>query len=159
MGQARHHSKYLRNADGNPDLNTDTPALFFIQPVRLLSIRNVIFTFVDSNIRSNSFLGQPALENGLQIGFWNLAGSLVYDLCDGLPIKTTSDLGIFGDSDTLLAATSPPKDGGFSLNWNVGASKPMEVHKHQIVGVRVRDNLSGITTFRVMLHGYYPEKD
>ena len=152
--------EYLITAGGSLNMNVDgsgTPVAFrFIAP-RALDIHRVTFVAEDDAKEDlNGFLSLGALANGLTIIHRKseaAGGGTLQNFGTGVvPITTHTRLGALAGVDVV--SDSVANKSRFDIRWTLRKSGiPLAMQHHEEFIINVRDNLSTLLYFHVMVQG------
>lgn len=157
---------FLRDGSQSADMNVDgssTEVVFQTQAQpqnRSLLIHHAHVSLIGSDMRwFDSFGSLPALTNGVVAEVFDRAsGDTLVDLTVGSPWKHTADvfdgIGLSILSGSLSAVPGADRmEGQFSFSEVFGA--PFWLPSGEGIRVIVRDDLSGLDAFRILVAGFY----
>ena len=154
--------KFFRNyADSlSREMNVDgsTPVHFDVRVDGTLSfIHRVNISIVDGGILPITFWGISALSTGLKIRVVTFADDVtVRDFLDGETIKTNTDWVYLSGVDSTVVPVAQPNDDHIPIRWTLSKAtggKPLKLVTGQALRITVQDNISALTSFRVMAQG------
>ena len=153
-----HIFKLLRDDAGSYNLNVDgdnLPRAFFYAPEDTVIIVRVIFNMVDNGMQPTTFGGiQAGIAGGLEVTQQDTEGNVLLDFLDGVPIRRNADFSRLAGRDAEIQR-SPGAD-HLAVRWTIGAhgtGEPLRLWRGQRFVVAVRDNLSSLDSFRVVIQG------
>ena len=149
---------HLKNPiNDSPDMNVDgtTPVVFEHRVPE--NFREVLFSanivITDADIDGGKFGGLAKLGNGLTIALHDANGEEILDITNGQPIMTNEDWTVFTGTNTVKTPGSTIDL--LTLTWDfVGnAGEGVRLDSDCSIRIAVRDDLQGLSHFRIMLHG------
>ena len=152
--------EYLVNASGSPDMHIDgsgTPVAFVFRAPRALDIHRVNFVAEAAAKEDlNGFFSLAELDNGLTIIHRKseaAGGGTLQNFGTGVvPITTHTRLGALAGVD--VASDSVANKSRFDIRWTLRKSGvPLAMQHHEEFIINVRDNLSTLLYFHVMVQG------
>jgi len=148
---------FLKEPGGSIEMAVDgsTPVSFDhkVPANQWAYIDHVHIVIQDGTITPEKFGGISELTNGLQIQILNKADAVILDFCDGETIKKNSDFITLAGVD-LIVDTLGAADNAQYITWKLFHSgEALFLEPDQTFRVVVRDDLTGITQYRMMLHG------
>ena len=152
--------EYLITAGGSLNMNVDgsgTPVTFCFRAPRALDIHRVTFVAEDDAKEDlNGFLSLPELANGLTIIHRKsepAGGGTIQNFSTSVvPITTHMRLGALAGVDVMSDTVG--NKSRFSIRWTLArAGVPLAMQHHEEFIINVRDNLSTLLYFHVMVQG------
>lgn len=148
----------LKDNQGNINMNVDgsvTPRSFryTVSDNEHMTLLRLEFVIVDEDIRATRFGGLPALTNGVLVSTKNSEGEV--QLGGITPFKMNYEwLLLSGNVNSIQDYLLPNRNDIFQFSWPIyqlGVSLILEPGDY--VEVLVRDDLRGLTDFRVIATG------
>ena len=140
------------NVDGDP-----TPVNFYYIADQKCTITRFNLILVDSAMTWNDFGGVDISSgNGCLFQVEDAAGGVLLDFTDGQPLKSNADWSFLAGVDAVV--TPAAGDDAMPVRFTIEKSgNQLNLQSDQRIHFSVRDDLSGITLFRIMVQGYYRE--
>lgn len=152
---------FLRDSFGSEDMNVDgsiVPVNFdFVVPANTwIDLYGLNFVIENAMITPQSFGGLPPLPNGIAIQL--LAADLdavLQDVTVEGVLNSISDFGFLNGMSISILRASPPAD-VFIGSWNLeDTGAAFRLLSGQKVRVVVQDDLTGLSSFSVMVQGIF----
>ena len=150
-----HLFAYLQRSSDNSiemDVNASNanPEIFqyTIPPDKTLELHRLNLYVMDGNVRWNRFGGRNKLQNGLLIQVLDSGANIVQHFgTDVEPILKNADFALLGDAQISRLSGKHL----LMLDWELVG--PMCLAADWVIRFVLRDNLSGLDNFRVMIQG------
>lgn len=139
------------------DMNIDgssTSVLFkYICPANTESaIARLNIHIQDGKVDPPDFGGISALTNGVLFEIYDSDDTLIIDLLDGVPIKANTHWAMFAGTDVVVHTGTG--DDAMTARWTFArAGGALHITAGQYFQATIRDNLSAISAFHMVLQG------
>ena len=113
----------------------------------------------DGNITPDKFGGISALSNGCLVKLVSSADAEVIDFCDGVAITTNSRFALLAGADIVPVAGTAVDV--MPIRWTVAkafAGRPLKMVDQQKFQWTNRDDMTGLSEFRVMVQGWIEDE-
>ena len=156
--------KHLREPGGSEQMAVDgsmTPVTFRLTaPAGIRYVLGTVNFYVLANgIRPGTFFGLAELTNGCLVRWLDPNDTVLMDFTDGVPIKRQNQLGALAGAEILfidqLGMGAPDS---WKAQWDFREEgnnlRALRIEPGYSLALTVRDNLTGITSFRALVHGF-----
>ena len=131
-----------------------SPVVFDVvpNPGKVLVLQTLVITIIDKAIKFNKFGGISALANGVKFEFkegGNPAGEIPQS-----PIKTNSQFYEAGLTSEIQTEETDLFTAMFNFFTQSGTTLELAAARGEFIRMTVQDDLTGLTSFKVIIHGY-----
>ncbi len=121
-----------------------------------LEIHRLIIHYTDAKIDAGFYGDAITLTNGIKVQIRDTDDNTIFDLTNGLPIKTNANWGRVAYDTLISNFGSGAGDDGFSVRWTFSrAGTPIYLKNNLYFAVVLNDDFTGLVTQSFTIQGRY----
>ena len=149
--------EYLKNAAESSAMNVDgssLPVVFCYEAPasKVVRVESLVIRIRDATILPDKFGGVDALTNGVEVEFRTSADAKIKDPLGAVALKRNSDFQFIAHHAEIF----PDAANGdtYIIHWDIGqGGTVVKLENEEKLCVIINDNLTGLTSFEMMVHG------